>query len=314
MGFLADRWRRIGTRLYLALGFAVLLTLVSSAVGVYYFERSGNLNYELRSESVPSLEAAWALAQESERLRVLGLALLADPASGSADFEPGSVDDSLGRLEEALAVVGSIPSLAPQVSTVQDAAYDLAEIIDGLVVHRDAVVEANAAAADVRLRLEKPSGDSGSAEAKLERLWDEIAGLSASGVDTGPGEQAYVARGQQLALRSRAGELAGAFGEANVVLDDSVSGLLAAARVESSATLESSVRSFDEGRILLAVISIASVAVATLTAWLWVGQGVVQRLSRLSERMRGMAAGDIETPMPEVRRDEIGELANALEV
>ena len=34
----------------------------------------------------------------------------------------------------------------------------------------------------------------------------------------------------------------------------------------------------------------------------------------MSERMRGMADGDLETPVPEVGRDEIGELATALEV
>lgn len=44
MGFIIDRWHRIVARLYLAPGFAVLLTLVSSAVGVYYFEKSGDLN------------------------------------------------------------------------------------------------------------------------------------------------------------------------------------------------------------------------------------------------------------------------------
>ena len=59
MRFLIDRWRRIGVRLYLALGIAVFLTLVSAAVGVYYFEQSGDLNYELESESVPALEASW---------------------------------------------------------------------------------------------------------------------------------------------------------------------------------------------------------------------------------------------------------------
>ena len=46
MRFLLSRWRGIGTRLYLALAFAVLLTLVSSGVGIYYFERSGDLNYK----------------------------------------------------------------------------------------------------------------------------------------------------------------------------------------------------------------------------------------------------------------------------
>ena len=64
----------------------------------------------------------------------------------------------------------------------------------------------------------------------------------------------------------------------------------------------------------MALISVASVVAATLAAWLWVGNGLVRRLSRLSERMRGMAAGDIETPIPEVSRDEVGELAGTLEV
>ena len=57
MRFILDKWSRIGTKLYLALGFAVALTLVSGAVGVYYFEQSGNRNYQVRSESVPALEA-----------------------------------------------------------------------------------------------------------------------------------------------------------------------------------------------------------------------------------------------------------------
>ena len=328
MRFLVNRWRRIGTRLYLALGFAVLLTLVSSAVGVYYFERSGDLNYQVRSESVPALEATWSLAHESERLRVLGLGLLVEPGSGSEYVQTGSVDESLERLETALATVGGVQTLAPHVSAVQDAAYGLAEVIDELAVHRDVVLDANAAEADLRARLGEISGDPGSAEVAavlgltlraddekiLQDLWDKFAGLTRNDVDTALGERVYVVRGQQLALRSRSRELAMAFDEASAVLDGSVSGLLASARVESSSALESSVRSFDEGRVLLAAISIASVVVATLTAWLWVGQGVLKRLSRLSERMRGMAGGDLETPMPEVQPDEIGELAGALEV
>ena len=328
MRFLVNRWRRIGTRLYLALGFAVLLTLVSSAVGVYYFERSGDLNYQVRSESVPALEATWSLAHESERLRVLGLGLLVEPGSGSEYVQTGSVDESLERLETALATVGGVQALAPHVSAVQDAAYGLAEVIDELAVHRDVVLDANAAEADLRARLGEISGDPGSAEVAavlgltlraddekiLQDLWDKFAGLTRNDVDTALGERVYVVRGQQLALRSRSKELAMAFDEASAVLDGSVSGLLAGARTESSSALESSVRSFDEGRVLLAAISIASVVVATLTAWLWVGQGVLKRLSRLSERMRGMAGGDLETPMPEVQPDEIGELAGALEV
>ena len=93
-----------------------------------------------------------------------------------------------------------------------------------------------------------------------------------------------------------------------------MSSLLLASRAHSSDTLSLAVSSFDEGRTLLTAISVISVIAATLAAWLWVGNGMVRRLSRMSERMRRMADGDLETPVPEVGRDEIGELANALEV
>ena len=48
-------FRRIGTKLYAALGLAVLLTLLSSGVGVYYFEVSGDLNHGLSREVSPLL-------------------------------------------------------------------------------------------------------------------------------------------------------------------------------------------------------------------------------------------------------------------
>ena len=84
-------------------------------------------------------------------------------------------------------------------------------------------------------------------------------------------------------------------------------------RAEPSSTLGQALESFDEGRVLLAIISIVSFAAAAMAAWLWVGNAVVRRLSILSERMRGMAAGDLETPVPEISRDEIGQLPDALE-
>ena len=85
--------------------------------------------------------------------------------------------------------------------------------------------------------------------------------------------------------------------------------------MESTGTLDSAVESFDEGRVLLAMVSVASVAAAVLAGWLWVGNAVVRRLSRLSDRMRAMGRRETwKPPVPEVGRDEIGELADALEV
>ena len=334
MSFLMDRWRRIGARLYLALGFAVALTLVSGAVGVYYFEQSGDLNYQVRSESVPALEASWTAARETERLRILGLEVVAEAGSGFRGLETDAVVRSLERLEAALDEVSSVPTLAADAQAVNDAAYDLAEVIDGLSVNQNELLSANDLAANYRLRLATTTSDIGESEAALsvlrqalqvenedalQELWEEFAKTYATGIDPvvaslGEGEGVFYVRGRQLALENSVRHLATSFDQLSVALENSVSGLLVASRSHSAEALGLAVSSFDEGRTLLTAISVISVIAATLAAWLWVGNGMVRRLSRMSERMRGMADGDLETPVPEVGRDEIGELANALEV
>ena len=332
MRFLIDRWRRIGVRLYLALGLAVALTLISGAVGVYYFEQSGDVNYQVQSESVPALEGAWTAAREAERLRILGLEAVAESESGFQRLEADAVDNSLERLETALGEVTAVPALASNAEAVNLAAYDLAGVIDNLARRRNELLSANEAAADHGLHLTTTSSDIGeseaalavlrqalqaSDEAALRGLWDEFTRLNAAGIDpvvASLGEGVFYARGVQLLLESNIRDLAASFDVASVALEESVSGLLAASSAHSSETLDLAIGSFDEGRTLLTGISVISVIAATLAAWLWVGNGMVRRLSRMSGRMRGMADGDLETPVPEVGRDEIGELANALEV
>ena len=333
VNFFIEKWRRIGARLYLALGFAVTLTLVSGAVGVYYFEQSGDANYEVQSESVPALEASWAAARESERLRNLGLGLIA-AESGFQGSEQEAVAESLERLETALNRVRSVPELAPLTPAVSDAAYDLAQVMDSLALNRNELQTANESAADYRSRLTAASSDIGESEAALsalrqalqveddealQGLWDEFSNLNAAGIDPvvaslGEGEGVFYVRGWQLALEANIDSLAESFDTSSVTLTNSVSDMLEASGSHSSESLRVAVSSFDEGRTLLTAISVTSVIVATLAAWLWVGNGMVRRLSRMSERMRRMAGGDLETPVPEVGRDEIGELANALEV
>ncbi len=334
MRFLLDRWRRIGVRLYIALGFAVFLTLVSGATAVFYFEQSGDLNYELESESVPALEASWEAAREAERLRVLALGLMAEPGAGIQDFETESVTDSLERLGAVLDVVGGIPSLTSDAERVNNAANELAQVIDNLAANRDALLAANINAAELQAAaasLSPASSESREAlsvlqrvwladnEADLQGLWDQFSALAAVGGDRevaslGEGEGAFFIRGQQLILSANLEELTSDFDSLSEALGNSVTGLLASAKVNSSENLALAVSSFDEGRTLLTGISVISVIVATIAAWVWVGNGMVRRLSRMSDRMRGMADGDLETPVPEIGRDEIGELANALEV
>ena len=334
MGPFLERWRRIGTRLYLALGIAVILTLISGAVGVFYFEQSGDLNYQVRNESVPALEAAWTVARETERLRNLGLGLAAEPDLGFQGLARGTVVDSLERLDSALNVVSGVAELSAGAQAVSDAAYDLADVIDNLERNRDALLGTNRVAADYRLILATSRSDAGESEAalsvlrqvleakdetELQRLWDEFTRLYAAGIDPrvaslGEGQGVFYVRSLQLALETNTRDLAASFEASSATLENAVSRLLAASQSHSAESLGLAVGSFDEGRTLLTAISVISVIVATLAAWLWVGNGMVRRLSRMSERMRRMAEGDLETPVPEVGQDEIGELASALEV
>ena len=280
MRFLVDRWHRIGARLYLALGFAVFLTLVSSAVGVYYFERSGDLNDQVRSESVPVLEASWAAARETERLRVLGVGLLTESDSTLEDSGMSSVADSLERLEEALTQAAAVQALALDARAVQDAAYAMAEVIDDLALNRDALSAVNKTAADLRVRLDELSPDAGPSDmalsvlkqalaaenqAALQLLFEEFAGLYQTGLDPsvaslGEEEQGVLAvRGEQLALRDRSMELAADFSQSSAVAEESVSALLTGAQTQSSEAVELAVSTFDQGRLLLTVISVREV-------------------------------------------------------
>ena len=316
------------------MGFAVALTLISGGVAVYYFEQSGDHNYRVQSESVLALESSWIAAREAERLRILGLEVVADAESGFQRQDADALVRSLQRLETALESVSGVPALAIDALAVSDAAYDLAEVIDNLVLTREAMLTANDLALDYRLRLATTSSDIGESEAalsvlrqalqaqddpSLQGMLERFLSIHATGIDPavsslGEGAGVFYIRGQQLVLETNIRELAASFEESSAALESSVTALLTASGEHSSEALGLAVSSFDEGRTLLAGISVISVIAATLAAWIWVGNGMVRRLSRMSDRMRKMADGDLETPVPEVGRDEIGELANALEV
>ena len=334
MRYLLDRWRGIGTRLYLALAFAVLLTLVSSGVGVFYFERSGDLNYEAEQQTVPVLEAAWETAREVERLQTLGLETVSGTGAPSPEIQKEAVGQSLDKLNGSLSLVGSVPELFEGASRANEGSFTLASVIDALAENR-----ADTQAADAQVvRLQEimatiPPESAKSVEglrlleqalqardsAELEGMLEEFRALTASGleqpvVDVGGGaEGVFTVRRLQLALTDQRADLIGLFEESSAALEIATSTVLEQTQAYSTETLGQAVQSFDEGRVLLAVISIVSVIAATIAAWFWVGNAVVRRLSSLSARMRTMAGGDLETPVPEVGRDEIGQLADALE-
>ena len=93
-----------------------------------------------------------------------------------------------------------------------------------------------------------------------------------------------------------------------------VDGLVNAARARADEATLASENAILTGRTLLLAISILSVTGAILMAWLFVGRVLLRRISQLSDWMLRMAEGDIETQVETKGRDEVADMAAALEV
>ncbi len=79
----------------------------------------------------------------------------------------------------------------------------------------------------------------------------------------------------------------------------------------ASAASRSSVRA---GALWLIIINLAGAVAALLFAWLFVGRYLLRRLVGLSAAMRRMADGDLKVPIKIGGRDEVTDMAMALEV
>ena len=100
----------------------------------------------------------------------------------------------------------------------------------------------------------------------------------------------------------------------SVALVSQVDSLVEAANVRASEATLASEEATLTGQVLLLSISAASVGGAILIAWLFVGRSLLRRLATLSNWMRRMANGDLEAQVEIKGRDEVANMAAALEV
>lgn len=93
-----------------------------------------------------------------------------------------------------------------------------------------------------------------------------------------------------------------------------VNALVQSAQAGADQATENSAQTINTARILLVIISAIGVMGAGLICWLFVGRVLLRRIGRLSGRMRTLAKGDLEEEIEVSGRDEIAEMASALEV
>lgn len=67
-----------------------------------------------------------------------------------------------------------------------------------------------------------------------------------------------------------------------------------------------------QGKAWLLAVAGASIVVAILVVWLYVGRNLVHRIRLLDRAMRDIAGGNLRTPVPTGGSDEISEMATAL--
>ncbi len=60
---------------------------------------------------------------------------------------------------------------------------------------------------------------------------------------------------------------------------------------------------------MLILFAAASLIVAAALAWFVAGRSIVARISQLSDAMRAIAGGNLDTPIPKPGADEIGDMA-----
>ncbi|WP_423923183.1 sensor histidine kinase [Candidatus Poriferisodalis sp.] len=93
-----------------------------------------------------------------------------------------------------------------------------------------------------------------------------------------------------------------------------IESLVGAVQTDVDSATDASAQAVSTGRLLLIVISIVGVLGALAISWLFVGKRILRRVGQLSNRMRALAGGDLETPVDTRGRDEVAEMADALEV
>ncbi len=146
-------------------------------------------------------------------------------------------------------------------------------------------------------------------------LQEELGPLLDQLVELGLGDQGvFITLSESLRLAERQDLLAAENRGISVALVSQVDGLVDAANVRAAEATLASEEAISTGQALLLSISGISVGGAILIAWLFVGRSLLRRLATLSAWMRRMASGDLEAKVEMKGRDEVANMAAALEV
>ena len=133
--------------------------------------------------------------------------------------------------------------------------------------------------------------------------------------DLGRGdEKIFALRALELQIVEQQRTLLDRNRDLSIELVAEVEGLVNTARGSAQEATQTSTQAIFTGRKLLLAINAIGIIGAILIAWLLVGRVLLRRLEFLSNRMRRMAEGDLEAKIEMPGRDEVADMAAALEI
>ncbi len=347
---LARTLTRISTRLYIGIGAAVALTFVASLVAWLAFNQVGHAQTQVNETSLPQLAGSFAVAQQGSALAVAAprLAGAASPEEFAAIQE--SIRDDRQTFEIQLSRLTSHSgerferirahggALITNIDAMEKSAGQAFVLRERAAAMRQQLARLESefgrlpatAANDLRnsgtlavellaSALNVPDAPSlQSLRERFENLLRAMRGQTPAvdrlrdlGLAT---RNLFELRTQQLALAERQHELLEENRNLAAKLLDVIEELVAASQEGASAATQESQDTIGTGRTLLVVINGVTIITAILIAWLFVGRLLLPRLQALSDRMLGMAEGDLEAEVAIEGRDEVADMAAALEV
>ncbi len=267
-----------------------------------------------------SVAERFSLAERSETLRA-EISVLQNELT---DALIPAIDDQLFYAMTGYRDLGEKP--APRTLHLSEEAFTRYRHMAGLQANATIAIQLLASAFDLSdARLLEPLRERfESAAGKIERslsalgtatLRDRVAPAFARLFELGLAlQQGFDLRERELALVERQTNLLASNHDLAIELVAEAEGLVSASRANARDAARASSQAILTGRNLLLALSVISVVGAALITWLFVGRVLLRRLGRLSDRMRRMAGGDLEAKVEIDGRDEVADMAAALEV
>ena len=377
---------RISIRFYIAIILAVLLTFAAGLVGLFSFDRLGDVQERINNESIPEIAAAFAVAQyagdlvtASDRLSIE--ATVADWESFGQYVNDVSVNlfdrvaflsDLSGDTEEEELRLGRVransDALVAGITQFENNVFEYFKLrkegenlrrrltatravwddVTVSVMGDELAYSSGSGSDDLELLLELQGNVNIMYQALSEATFavdvDEIERLRQSFIEIstraeealselahlpsytnlnqafsqlsslGVGdENGFDVWSRELTLDQGRRQLLDENHQTALLLLEDVEGLVLDAQSRTRTNTEAAAQTAGLGRVILVGIGVLSVVGALLVAWLLVSP-LLNRLGRISGRMRRMAGGELDEPIVVSGRDEVAEMAASLEV